>query len=64
MNYKPSDETTTPTTPTEPTKPDTTTSEHKLDETPKTGIENNLVSTISSILSMVSFVGIALIKKF
>ena len=63
-NNKPSDETTTPTTPTEPTKPDTTTSEHKLDETPKTGIENNLVSTISSILSMVSFVGIALIKKF
>ena len=59
-------ETTNPntTTPTEQTKPDTTTPSHKLDETPKTGEDTNIIATISSILSTVSLAGIAIIKKF
>ena len=54
--------TTTPTTtPTTTTKNST---ERKLDSTPKTGEESNVVTIISSILTIVSALGLAVVKKF
>lgn len=54
--------TTTPTT----TSTSTTTNniERKLDSTPKTGEESNVVTIISSILTIVSALGLAVVKKF
>ena len=42
----------------------TNTSERKLDTTPKTGLEENSNIIISTILSIVSIVGIAVVKMF
>ena len=54
--------TTTPTT--TPTSTTTNNIERKLDSTPKTGEESNVVTIISSILTIVSALGLAVVKKF
>lgn len=46
------------------TKPGNTNTDRELDDTPKTGEETNVVSIISFILSIVSALGLAVVKKF
>ena len=46
------------------TKPGNTNTDRELDDTPKTGEETNVVTIISFILSIVSALGLAVVKKF
>lgn len=47
------------------TKTETTnTTKRELDNTPKTGEETNVVTVISSVLSLLSMVGIAIVRRF
>lgn len=46
------------------TKSESTKTERKLDDTPKTGKETNVTSVISSIITVIATIGLAVIKKF
>ena len=46
------------------TKSESTKTERKLDDTPKTGKETNVTSVISSIITIISTIGLAIVKKF
>ena len=59
-----STETTTTNKETSTTSDTTNTTKRELDNTPKTGEETNVATIISSVLSLVSMVGIALVKRF
>lgn len=66
-NYVVAEEKTTETTNDEATSTTTNTTnttKRELDTTPKTGEENSVATIISSILSLVSVAGIAIVKRF
>lgn len=46
------------------TKSESTKTDRKLDDTPKTGEETNVTSVVASIISIISTIGLAVIKKF